>query len=537
MILTKEKSILIIAPNLIGESLSLKLTSLDSNLNILLDNDNLKEPPDLIIWNVFNYQSEELIHIELTKLKARWSESNFLIIFSGNFKNDKSIPYINTEGLLVNPSVEKVLQSINLIIEGGRVFDLNNQNYIKESIKRKEATFSEKILSSGLKQIDKEIIYITKYLNNDLTPALYKFLLKGRLRELITAKSLLIFLWGNSLDVYTDQIFSYNPGNKLNTDTETIFIRDKNSLEIWDLIYSRLLNKYSEDGFNVELNNESIILSGLRKKYISKLICNILNELDGLIKNCISKDDYKIEFNSLLNELKKNTLANISDSYLTIRKNNSSIIIKEFITNEFKSIENNLESHNAITFFEPIIENKPLKVDGKILPIYEIETFKLLEAMISNWAIRTSNVLASEIFTLCSNMPELRNLFISKELQSTRSFERFRNNINNFNRWNNNIYIPIYLYESKREYIDIIDNKFVRYFRDENREDDLKDLDWLQKQVTLLVEIRDAIAPQLEIAVKYIGKIVVTILTKVVGKALGLIGKGILQGLGRSNSN
>ena len=96
--------------------------------------------------------------------------------------------------------------------------------------------------------------------------------------------------------------------------------------------------------------------------------------------------------------------------------------------------------------------------------------------------------------------------------------------------------MPIYLYESKREYIDIIDNKFTRYFKNENREKDIEKLEWLQKQVTLLVEIRDAIAPQLEIAVKYVGKLFVTVLTKIVGKSIGLVGKGILQGLGRSST-
>ena len=51
--------------------------------------------------------------------------------------------------------------------------------------------------------------------------------------------------------------------------------------------------------------------------------------------------------------------------------------------------------------------------------------------------------------------------------------------------------MPIYLYESKREYIDIIDKKFTRYFKNENREKELENLEWLQKQVTLLVEIRE----------------------------------------------
>ena len=84
--------------------------------------------------------------------------------------------------------------------------------------------------------------------------------------------------------------------------------------------------------------------------------------------------------------------------------------------------------------------------------------------------------------------------------------------------------------------IDIIDKKFTRYFKNENREKELENLEWLQKQVTLLVEIRDAVAPQLEVAVKYIGNLFVTFPPKVVGKAIGLVGKGILQGLGRSSS-
>ena len=84
--------------------------------------------------------------------------------------------------------------------------------------------------------------------------------------------------------------------------------------------------------------------------------------------------------------------------------------------------------------------------------------------------------------------------------------------------------------------LDIIDSKFTRYYKNENREKELEDLEWFQKQVTLLVEIRDAIAPQLEIALKSIGNLFVNFLTKVVGKAIGLVGKGILQGLGRSST-
>ena len=541
MELLSKKSIIIIAPSLIAESLSLKLTSLDKNLDIKLNNAIEGKAPDLIIWNILNYQSEDLIRLELLKLRERWAESKILIILSGELAEQKS-PSLNAEGFLLNPSVDNVLESINIIVNGGRVFDLENNSQVKNK-KESLLTFNQKLLTSGLKQIDIEINYIFKYVNSDSTPDFYKFILKGRLRELITAKSFLIFIWGNSLDLYTEAIYTENKitvdNTNTNTNTNTIIIKDKNTLEIWNLILNRLRQRYNSSNINIDFNNSSIILSGIKKEFISRLICKMLDELDKLIKNIkdnYKEKDFKEDFNSLIDELKINTISNITEGYFRLRRDNESLSINEFLYKEASCNEIDKESHESIMFIEPIIKNQPLDYDGKLLPLYETESFILLENIISNWIIRNCNLLASELFNICSTWPELRTVLINPELQSTRNFERFRNNINNYNRWHEYIYMPIYLYESKREYIDIIDNKFTRYFKNENREKELENLEWLQKQVTLLVEIRDAIAPQLEIAVKYIGDLFVTFLTKVVGKALGLIGKGILQGLGRSIS-
>jgi len=537
--LITKKSILIIAPSLIAESLSLKLTSLDTNLNITLNSGSKNLNPDLIIWNILNYQSEDLIRLELLKLKERWDESKILVIFSGELVNKtKLTPSLNSEGLLLNPSADKVLESINIITEGGRVFDLEINPSLKIK-KEKELTFNQKLLSSGLKQIDTEINYIFKYVNSDSTPEFYKFILKGRLRELITAKSFLIFLWGNSLDLYSEAIYSEDKINIENKDTNTIFIKDKNTFEIWDLILERLSKRYNSTNLDVDFNNSSIILSGIKKEFISRLICKMLDELDNLIKNIkenYKEKDYKEDFNSLIEELRLNTISNITENYFRVKKNGESISINEYIYKEVTCNEIDSESHESIMFIDPIIKNEPIDYDGKLLPLYETESFIVLENIISNWIIRNCNLLASEVFNICSSWPELRTILINPQLQSTRSFERFRNNINNYNRWHENIYMPIYLYESKREYIDIIDSKFTRYYKNENREKELENLEWFQKQVTLLVEIRDAIAPQLEIAVKYIGDLFVNFLTKVVGKAIGLVGKGILQGLGRSST-
>ena len=70
----------------------------------------------------------------------------------------------------------------------------------------------------------------------------------------------------------------------------------------------------------------------------------------------------------------------------------------------------------------------------------------------------------------------------------------------------------------------------------EPRDPELRQLSWPQQLVTLLLEARDALAPQVQSLLRRFGDIVVVVLTQVVGRAIGLVGRGIMQGMGRSIS-
>ncbi|MFM7615463.1 MAG: DUF3685 domain-containing protein, partial [Synechococcales cyanobacterium] len=59
----------------------------------------------------------------------------------------------------------------------------------------------------------------------------------------------------------------------------------------------------------------------------------------------------------------------------------------------------------------------------------------------------------------------------------------------------------------------------------------LKDVRYV---LTLVLEIRDAIAPGLQASLSFVGNGMVYLLTQVVGRGIGLIGRGILQGIGNS---
>ena len=92
------------------------------------------------------------------------------------------------------------------------------------------------------------------------------------------------------------------------------------------------------------------------------------------------------------------------------------------------------------------------------------------------------------------------------------------------------------LYQSQRQLYRLEEGAIAPVMLTEPRDAELRQLSWGQQLVTLSLEARDALAPQLQSALRQLGDLVVVVLTQVIGRAIGLVGRGVLQGLGRSVS-
>ena len=66
------------------------------------------------------------------------------------------------------------------------------------------------------------------------------------------------------------------------------------------------------------------------------------------------------------------------------------------------------------------------------------------------------------------------------------------------------------------------------------RDQELRQLEPLQRLVTLSLELRDALGPQLRVFSQRLGDLLVTVLTQIIGRGIGLIARGVLLGLGRT---
>jgi hypothetical protein len=181
-----------------------------------------------------------------------------------------------------------------------------------------------------------------------------------------------------------------------------------------------------------------------------------------------------------------------------------------------------------------LVQARPLLVEGRLLGPDEPQALLYVEMLLANWLVRTAELISAEVLAVCAEWPELRRYLLRPELLATRNLERLRNQLNAQQRWSSWISRPVQLYESRRPLFRLEAGAIETVDLTEPRDRELRQLGLLQQLVTLALEARDALAPQLQNLVKGLGDLVVVVLTQVVGRAIGLVGRGIAQGMGRS---
>ena len=529
-----------IAPSLLGESLALQLTSQDTNLEIILDKKDINGLPKLVLFCLENVELSSSIKLEILKLKERWSQSPVLIVIPQNIKlSSADLMTLGSEGVIQDPTIDLLTETINILLEGGRVFKINNETYYNADSINKSYGLGHWLLTSGLSQINKDLNTIEYMIEKKSISTFYLFILIGRRRELLTAKRLILWLWG-PLEVLIDSPIKKTSNNKdlIKKYSTDITIKNSSLNERWKVIYKRVEEKLRDDLINS--TDELAALFSLNNKKRTNLLKTLLLEFSIVIKNLKKTNDQGNEFEknlqSISSELRANTLRNFIDSYDRLLKNGVDVSISDFLVHNSKLdiLDDELPSINLI--IDPVLNNKPIILDGQYLSIDDPRAVIKIEMLILNWILRTAELVSEEIISSCSEWPELRKYFLSKELVSTRELERKRNHINTKNQLQNIFKRPVRLYESKRLYYTVKNSLIEKIIIIEPRDDELKKLDWAQRQVAFIVELRDALAPQVQAIIQYLGDLIVLILTKVVGRSIGLIGRGIAQGMGKNLS-
>jgi len=173
-----------------------------------------------------------------------------------------------------------------------------------------------------------------------------------------------------------------------------------------------------------------------------------------------------------------------------------------------------------------------LRVDNILYLAGSVEAKEQGLMLLENLLIQLGNGVVQPLLNKLADVEEIKQSFYNRQMLSTREIERFRNNLSWKYRIRNYIKEPKAIFESRYELFVFAPRGIATVSIYAPRSHELVQLTGIPLVVTLMLEIHDAIAPRLESLLSFLGSGVVFVLTQVVGRALGLIARGILQGIG-----
>ncbi len=154
------------------------------------------------------------------------------------------------------------------------------------------------------------------------------------------------------------------------------------------------------------------------------------------------------------------------------------------------------------------------------------------ERLLENLTVQVANAVIQPLLNRIADSEPIKKNLYSSRLMSSREIERFRNDLAWRYRIDRLINEPKAVFESRYNIFVLTPSGIDQTSLYAPRRSELDRLSGIPLVVTLALETRDALSPRLRAAVSFIGSGVVYVLTEVLGRGIGLVGRGIFQGMG-----
>lgn len=179
-----------------------------------------------------------------------------------------------------------------------------------------------------------------------------------------------------------------------------------------------------------------------------------------------------------------------------------------------------------------LLFNESMVVDGSLYEAAAPLALARSQDLLEHLLIQLANAVVQPLLNNFADVELLKKNLYHRRMITSRDIERFRNALSWRYRWDGLINEPRAIFESQHRLFGFTDRGIQSQLIYSPRRDELDQLSGLQRAVTLAVEARDAVSPRFRSAISLVGSGIVYVLTDVIGRGIGLIGRGILRGVG-----
>jgi DNA-binding NarL/FixJ family response regulator len=201
---------------------------------------------------------------------------------------------------------------------------------------------------------------------------------------------------------------------------------------------------------------------------------------------------------------------------------------------EFAVVQQNIfnDLYGIPELFNYLLGKPGLVIDNVVYPSDDPEAIARIEFLLHNLIIHLANGVMQIILNNFSDLEVFKYQLYQPQYRSDRELARFRNQLSWRYRQEHYFTHPQNIFESRHRLLVINAGGIRTMYVYAPRRTELEQLTGIPWLSTMVIEIRDAIAPLVRRLIALVGSGVVFVLTQVIGKGLGLVGKGIIQGIG-----
>ena len=396
-----------------------------------------------------------------------------------------------------------------------------------------EVSFRDRLRLSSLDQIERTLAELAVNLQGELS-AVDRFVLAGRRRELNTARWLIKRLlpatastMTPALDPVALPIISV-PIDRLtttalaNADIQTLF--------------DRIAAKLQSSLENLTPTPLEIDILRLEKK--RELCYLILRKFEGLLEELrfsqVTIDQLSSKQSIFLQDLWAAVTTDFIGRYYTESISNREVEIIPTLLQDVAIVQPEILAKipQSIELFNYLLFKSPLTIDNAICPADSVAAAERACALLENLTIQMANAVMQPVLNRFGNLESLKANFYDRRLLSSREIERFRNDLSWRYRIERYIGEPQAIFESQYRLFVFTTYGINRIAIYAPRPQELAALSGLPFAVTLTLELRDALSPRLRSATTLLGSSIVYLLTEIIGRGIGLIGRGIIKGVG-----
>ncbi|MCC5897574.1 MAG: DUF3685 domain-containing protein [Phormidium sp. BM_Day4_Bin.17] len=394
----------------------------------------------------------------------------------------------------------------------------------------------------GVQYIDAEQEQLERWLQDPNLTLLQRIIFNGRRRELNAARWLLSQV--RSPRRVTSKRPQPSPASPPSPQSTALTRLDGGAMtsanfaseDLEDILLDAILSKLQPPLRNlsdIPLEIE-ILRPDKRRHLLVTALRSFQNLLSELRHSDISPSRLQERRDRLALDLWRETTQEFFGRYYTLRFNGESLELVDILLREAEVVESAIL--DKIPFLPELLSHflfqTPLAVDDRTCEFGSPEATLRAEYLLHNLLIAIANGVTQPLLDQVTGIEAIERQFYDRRFLSTRDIERLRNDLSWKYRWETYLEEPKAIYESRFWLFVLTERGIKRMAIYAHRREEFLALSGVRQAVTLVLEGRDALAPRLRSVVSWVGNGLVYVLTQVLGRGLGLVGRGILENLG-----